>query len=96
MLSFHWLSFKYSGGALTSHTLMTGRMINEVILQVPLSSLYESEAGLMTESPAGSSLGVRAGPHGLRSARPSRCQEDSFLPCRWPRLWISRGPEPVG
>lgn len=50
---------------------MTGRMINGVIHQVPLSSLYESAAGLITESPAGSSLEVRAGPHGLHSARPS-------------------------
>lgn len=90
MLSFHRLFFKYSGGALKSHILMTGRMINGVIHQVPLSSLYESEAGLITESPAGSSLEVRADPtasilQGLRQS-----QEDSFLPCHWLRLRISR------
>lgn len=91
MLSFHWLFFKYSGGALKSRILMTGRMINEVIHQVPLSSLCESEARFITESPAGSSLEVRAGPHASIPQGLPRSQEDLFLPCHWLRLRISRG-----
>lgn len=34
-----WLPFKHSGGALESHSVTTGRVINEVTNEVPLSSL---------------------------------------------------------